>query len=388
MSELKNKQKKLLVLASTFPRWSNDTNPPFVFELTRRLTDNFSVTVLAPHYPSSKITEKMGKIKVYRFRYFFEKYEKLAGNGGILPTLKSNKLYYFIVPFFLISEIVTTIRLVNKLKPDIIHAHWIIPQGLAAYLNFLINKTPYVITSHGSDLHSLGFNFVKKIILNHAKKITVVSRYLKDEVGKIDTKLLLKTEVIPMGVDTKQFSSNKYSVNIKNKYNSNGKIVLYVGRLSPEKGVKYLIDAMPLILNKMPKTKLLIIGNGPIKQELENQVKKLNLESKIIFLGAVEHNKLPPYFATADIFVLPSIKEGFGLTVIEALASACPVISTGVGGIKDIVPPTNLIKEKSAESISKKVIETLKKNKTDTLIKTSFNWTEISKKYINCLAKE
>ncbi len=116
MKKEAKKKKKLLVVSSTFPRcqesmilehdqeqqfltWRNDTIPPFVYELSKRLTDDFDVYVLAPHYPGAKTFEIMDNMKVYRFRYFLEKYQKLAGNTAILPTLKKNKLFYFQVPF-------------------------------------------------------------------------------------------------------------------------------------------------------------------------------------------------------------------------------------------------------------------------------------------------
>ena len=84
-------KKKLLVMTSTFPRWKNDTNPPFVYELSKRLVDDFEVTILAPSFPGAKKDEVMDKMTVHRFRYFFSKFEKLAGSGGILPTLKKKK---------------------------------------------------------------------------------------------------------------------------------------------------------------------------------------------------------------------------------------------------------------------------------------------------------
>lgn len=375
------KKKRILVFTSTFPRWKNDTIPPFVYELEKRLAKDFEIHILAPHFPGAKNTEIMDKLKIHRFHYFFEKFEKLAGSGGMLPTIRANKFYYLTVPFFLFFEIIAALKLVKKLKPDIIHAHWIIPQGLTAYINFMINKTPYVITSHGSDLHSLGLVFLKKIILNKAKKITVVSSYLKEEIKKIDPNLLAKTEIIPMGVDTKQFNPNKYNESIKKKYGITGKFLLFVGRLAPEKGVKYLIEAMPLVLKKLSDTKLLIIGGGPLEQELKDRVNKLNIESDVIFLGPIKHDHLPLYFATADIFVSPSIKEGFGLTFVEGLMSGCSVIGTNIGGIVDIIPKSNQVKPKNKLELAKKIIEELKKPKIKEIANTSFGWAFICKKY-------
>ncbi|MEM3113217.1 MAG: glycosyltransferase, partial [Candidatus Pacearchaeota archaeon] len=252
-------------MASTFPRWKDDTLPNFVYELSKRLTKDFDISVLAPSYPNSKDEEIMEGMKVKRFHYFFHKYEKLAGSGGILPTIKNNKFYLIQVPFFILGEYLALRKIVKKDNPDIIHAHWILPQGLVAYLNYKISGTPYVLTSHGSDIFAMKkFNLIKKLILRNAKKITLVSNAIKEEVlTKIDKNLNL--EVIPMGVDTKLFNPNKKDNTLRKKYNIQGKFLLFVGRLSPEKGISYLIEAMPSVIRYSPRTKLIIIGDGTIK---------------------------------------------------------------------------------------------------------------------------
>ena len=79
---------RILVFTSTFPRWQNDTDPPFVYELCKRLTDDFDVHVLTPHYPGAKYEEIFCGVTVRRYRYFLPKFEKLAGSVGILPTLR------------------------------------------------------------------------------------------------------------------------------------------------------------------------------------------------------------------------------------------------------------------------------------------------------------
>lgn len=382
---LPRNKKTVLVLASTFPRWKDDTNPPFVYDLSRRLAMKMDIIVLAPHYPGAKDVEVMDKMKVHRFHYFFERFEKLAGNGGILPTLKANKLYYLTVPFFLLFEIIATLKLVKKYKPDTIHAHWIIPQGIATYINWLVNKTPYVVTSHGSDLHSLGLISLKKLILSKAKKITVVSNYLKDEVGKMDSSLLTKTDVIPMGVDTKLFNPNKYDESIKTNYRVTGKLLLFVGRLVPEKGVSYLIDAMPTVLKKFPKTKLMIIGGGTLEEELKGRVLKLKIESSVIFMGVIRHDDLPPYFATADIFVSPSLKEGLPTAYLEAMASRLLLV------VGDLPISSELVKDNHGQlvkpnkkAISKVLVKILGKfQKKDNIsdISRKYRWDSIAKQY-------
>ena len=389
-------KRKLLVFASTFPRWKDDTNPPFVYELSKRLTKDFDVSVLAPNYPGAKQDEVMDKMKVHRFNYFIKRYQTLAGSGGILPTLKKNKWFYFQIPFFIIAEFFALRKQIKNNKPDVIHAHWIIPQGFVSYLNYKINKTPYVITTHGGDIFGLQgklLTYLKKITLKDSKKITVVSNAIKKEIlTKIDSNL--KIEVIPMGVDTKLFNPNKKDNSIKKRYNINGSFLLFVGRLTEKKGVKYLIDAMPNIIKEYPEAKLMIIGSGELEKELKQQVKNLNINRSVIFMGAIKNSDISRYYATADIFVGPSIKakdgdmEGLGLTFVEAGLSGCNLVGSNVGGILDVINKNDgfLTKEKDSKDISNKIIKLIKnpvkdKNKIrDELIKR-FDLEIIGKEY-------
>jgi glycosyltransferase involved in cell wall biosynthesis len=380
-------KKKLLVMASTFPRWKNDTNPPFVYELSKRLTNDFDITILAPNYPDSKLYEEMDNMKVHRFRYFFKRYERLAGSGGILPTLKKNKLYYFTVPFFLLGEYLKAKKLIKKEKFDIVHAHWIIPQGIVAYWLKKKFDMDYVVTSHGSDIMALKkLNFIKKPILENSKKITVVSNAIKKEVlENIDKNLDI--EVIPMGVDTDLFNPKKKDLDLKKELGIKGPFLLFVGRLAPEKGVDLLIESMPRVIKEYPNIKLIIIGEGTLEKELKKRVKDLKIKNNILFLGKKMNKELPKYYATADLFVSPSRREGLGLTFVEAGLCGCYLIGTNVGGIPEIINKGQgiVVNEKT---LNEKIIFSIKNHKKtlekhNGLIKFGFKY--IIKKYVEIL---
>lgn len=392
-------KKKLLVITSSFPKWSGDDTIPFVYELSKRLVEDFEVTVLAPHCPNSKRKEKFDNIEVYRFRYFFERFEKLACAGGILPVLRRNKLYYFVIPFFLLGLFWALIKQVRKDRPDIIHAHWIIPQGLMAALIKKIYKIPYVVTAHGSDVFGLKgkwFNSIKLVALKNASKITVVSSAIKNEIiKKIDSNL--KIEVVSMGVDAEYFTPDKKDNTIRNSYSINGGVfLLFVGRLSPEKGLNYLLNAMPDIIGKFPKTKLLIIGEGTLKQEMQELAGRLNLENNVIFLGQISNKELPKYYASADIFINSSLREGLPVTVMEAMSCRCIPVVTDLEGNIDLIKDNItgfFVEQKNQRAISQKIIElmsnpslvvTVKSHIREEII-SRFDWKIITNKYKNVL---
>jgi glycosyltransferase involved in cell wall biosynthesis len=397
--------KKILVATSTFPRWKNDTDPPFVHELAKRLTGDLDVTVLAPSYPGALAREEMSGLQVYRFRYFFKKLELLAGSEGILPTLKKNSLFYLLVPFFLLGELRALIKLTKKIKPDVIHAHWILPQGIIAALAKTITGVPYIVTTHGGDIYGMQGKFsnaLKRYALHNAAHTTVVSK----DIGQTIKKKFgsdIPIDVIPMGVDSQLFHPDKENSDIRKKYKIAGPFLLYVGRLTEKKGVKYLIEAMPHVLESFPECRLLLIGTGEEHQKLLRLTKSFGLQGSVIFGGAIPNSELPQYFATADIFIGPSIQaeggdtEGFGLTFVEAAMSGCIVVGTDVGGISDIIQDGEtgfLVKEKNPHAIADTLCSILQQIDTLADIKTAarqkmisqFDWQVIAGKYQEILS--
>ncbi len=401
------KKKKLLITTSTFPRWQHDTDPPFVFELARRLTGSFDVTVLAPGYPGALGSEEVAGLRVHRFRYFFKKLELLAGSEGILPTLKKNPLFYLLVPFFLLGELAALIKLSRKIKPDIIHAHWIIPQGFIAALAKRVTGVPYVVTTHGGDIYGMQGKFasvLKRYALRHASHTTVVSRDIRETIRKKFGEEI-PTEIVPMGVNSELFHPTQKSKALREKYGIAGPFLLFVGRLTEKKGVKYLIEAMPEVVKKFPAVILLVVGTGEQRLKLERQVHSFGIEKNVIFAGAIPNRELPAYFATADIFIGPSIQaeggdtEGFGLTFVEAAMSGCSVVATDVGGISDIIKDGEtgfLVPEKDPHAIGAVLLKILQQNTSVSIVKEhtrkqmvqKFDWQAIADRYAAILGHD
>ncbi|WP_081458012.1 glycosyltransferase [Desulfobulbus propionicus] len=391
---------KLLVVTSTFPRWQNDTDPPFVYELSRRLVETFDVTVHTPHYPGALREERICGMHIHRFRYFFASCERLAGGQGIVPKLRRNKLYHLLLPFFLVAQFFSLLLLVAKIRPDVIHAHWLVPQGFWAVVIKKLFKVPVIITAHGADVFGLRTPAViaaKKWIVNNADRVITVSSALA-RILCADTQSHQKPDIIPMGVDASLFSPNKKNEAIRERYGIHGPFLLFVGRLTEKKGVRYLIDAMPKVINDFPDAKLLIVGHGELEHELRNQVRQLGFDKVVLFAGGISNDQLPVYYATADLFIGPSVQvrngdtEGFGLTFVEAAMSGCLVIGTRVGGIEDIlvdgqtgflVPPgnTSLLAAKIIHiAKSKENYEEIRR-KARRLISGKFDWVVVAEQY-------
>ena len=325
------RKKKLLVTASTFPRWKDDTEPRFVLDLASHMTDEFDVTVLVPAAPGAKNREVVEGVQVIRYHYFpVHKWETLCYSGAIVPRIKEKKIRALLVPFLLLSLYFHLWKILPEY--DVVHAHWLIPQGIVQ--SFF--KKPYIVTGHGGDVVSLNKGIMRKLkvrCLKKARHVTVVSEYLKGRVQELVPEI--EPEVISMGVDTRKFG-RQYRVE---NYFGQGdkKVVLFVGRLAEKKGVAYLIEAM-----KQIDALLVIVGNGPLRKTLEEQAEQVG-KDRIRFLGEKTHEELKKIYASADIFVAPSVtakdgdQEGLGLVLLEAMASGLPVVASKSGGITQII---------------------------------------------------
>ncbi|GAO37040.1 glycosyl transferase [Sulfuricella sp. T08] len=138
-------------------------------------------------------------------------------------------------------------------------------------------------------------------------------------------------EIIPMGVDLAETFTPPVESGRSNAE------LLFVGRLVEQKGVQYLIMAMPEILKKHPRTTLVIAGDGPERENLLRQAAASGVGKHVRFLGAMENATLSELYGNAAIFVSPSLAEGFGLALVEASGCGCPVITTDLPAIRDLV---------------------------------------------------
>lgn len=354
-------KKRLLITGSTFPRYENDTEPRFILDLAKYMKEYAEVTVLVPAAPKAADTEVLEGVSVIRYHYFpVHSLETLCYPGAIVPRIREKKVRGLLVPWLFVSLWVHLFKM--RKSYDIVQANWLIPQGIVQ--SFL--KKPYIVTGHGADVTSLNRGLLKKLkkrCLKNAWGITAVSRPLMDVLDGI-----YKNEnqaVISMGCDTSLFGRQYREENYFGQ--GNQKVLLFVGRLAEKKGVCYAIEAMRNVENAM----LVIAGDGPLREELQRQADKVMRETgkKIVFLGAKTHEELKKIYASADLFVMPSItakdgdKEGFGLVILEAFASGLPIVASRSGGITDIVKDgVNgfLVEEKDVSGMAEQIDRLLK----------------------------
>jgi len=393
---------KILVLTSTYSRWKNDTEPKFIDNLCQYLSQDNEIHVVAPHTRGIPTEETMEGIQVFRFRYCLEKWQTLAYDGGILPSLKENRLRILLVPLFILGQLLLTIKLLRKHNYDVIHAHWIIPQGLVALLArpFAKTRPKVVLTSHGGDLFALKGRLLtrlKKWIAHRADHLTVVSSAMKTRARELDLGSEFGITVIPMGVDS-------YGTFYPPLEGVNRQGLLFVGRLVDKKGIEYLIESMPQVLDQHPDETLTIIGDGPLKQGLLDLCQTIGIEKRVNFLGSLVNLEIPAYLQASAITIFPSVvtdsgdQEGTPVAVMEALACECATIVSDYPGARDIIKDREnglLVAQKSPGQIAEKINFLLENReirqrlgKEGRLsVQQNYDWRVVSEKFISLFQK-
>jgi len=282
----------------------------------------------------------MDGVQVVRYRYAPAPLETLVNDGGIVTNLRHAKWKLLLVPSFVLMQVWAAWRLMRRYEGHVIHAHWLLPQGLTAALLQWISgrRIPFISTSHGADLFALRgrvLDGLKRFVIDASRVTTVVSGTMRDELARMQVDLG-KVEVRPMGVDM----LDRFTATAAER---NADTVLFVGRLVEKKGLRILIEAMPSILEQYPRARLTIVGFGPEESALKEQVRALELDSAVEFVGAVPQSGLPELYRRAAVFVAPFVvasdgdREGLGLVTIEAIACGCPVVVGDVSAVREIL---------------------------------------------------
>ncbi len=306
----------------------------------------------------------MEGVEVQRFRYFWPRSLERLADGAIRENLRLSRWLYLQAPFLFLFELIATYRWARANCPAAIHAHWFVPQGLVAVIVGRLLGIPVVITSHGGDIYGFRGRLwaaLRKALASRCAAVTVVSQAMVANLPGLTSQTGEAPKVLPMGVDTSRFHPARRDESVRERLSIRGPFILFVGRMAEKKGVEYLLEAMAAVLRDFPDSTLVIVGDGPLRHQLEALADELEIGGKVKFVGGVGHGELPGYYATADVFVGPSIvaksgdTESFGLVFAEAMASGCPVVASRVGGTATIVADGQtglLVEEKSPRALA------------------------------------
>ncbi|MBK8744998.1 MAG: glycosyltransferase [Propionivibrio sp.] len=334
----------IVVFSSLFPSQVQPGAGLFVRERMFRVGRHFPISVVAPT-PWFPFQDMLRRIKPH-FRPGAPTYERQSGIDVWYPRFLSipSLLKTFDGLMMALGAFSHMRRLKHEGRLDIIDAHFAYPDGYAASLLSRWLEVPFTITLRGTETrHIHDARLGKKLLqaIKQAAQVFSVSESLRTLVishGAPPDKI----EVVGNGVDAIRFSvRDRTACRTALCLSRESKVLVSVGGLVPRKGFHRVIELLPKLRQQFPDLIFLIIGGGSTegnnRVELENQVKRLNLEGCVRFLGSIASDELPSILSAADVFVLATSNEGWANVFLEAMACGLPVVTTAVGGNQEVV---------------------------------------------------
>jgi len=323
-----------------------------------------------------------------------------------LPTLKIERSWGDVL---FCPSILTALR---KTPFDVVHAHTprkLFAEAVAFYRLLSKKKFPYIVSVRLINTSLTGFpaalanayhSTIERAVLQNAKYVIVQTKANKQYAIHNYGISPEKIEILPNAVDTELYDPSRFRrEETRRKYSvEDNRVALFVGRLTTQKGLTYLLHAIPLVKRALPDVKFLVVGEGPEEEPLKREAARLGISSHIVFVGKVSHESIAEIYSIADVFVLPSLSESFSNVMLEAMAMQCPSIITKVGVASEILEDHKtavLIEPRESEELASKIVELLTDRalandlgfEARELVRKNYSWESIVKQSLSLYEK-
>lgn len=343
---------RILMLTSSYPKYPGETTAPFIEEIAAGVVRRgHEVHVLAPYRPDIRREAVERGVYLHFFKYAPHPALNVWGYAAAQKgDVRLKGAAIGAVPFAISATLANLASLIQREGPfDIMHAHWVLPNGPSAALMAQLFGLPLVVSLHGSDVavaerHWLAAG-VAGTVFRLAKQMTACSGDLHDRALLLGARPE-SSSVIPYGVDTSAFKPRPEAgalVREELGLAPDTPIVLALGRFVYKKGFNVLLDAWPQISQQHPDARLVLAGDGDLRGELEAQARQLQIADKVFFTGMLDRNRTALYLNAPDVYVVPSIRDqsgnvdGLPNVLLEGMGVARPIVASRVAGIPQVI---------------------------------------------------
>ncbi len=327
---------RVVMVAHSFPRDRGDPAGHFLWQLAEALAARgHAVTAVAPADRGELGAPTLGRVAVRRVRYAAAGRETLAYRGTMqrLSAASPGAALAFAA---LVKALARAVAAECRAAPvDVVHAHWWVPGGLATRLADR-NGRPFLVTLHGTDVALArrvpGGRLLMRWVLRPAAAVTAVSSALREHAARITGRAAADIPVEPMPLGPAAPPARTAGCD-----GAEAGGAVFVGRLTAQKHVLDLLDALTLLKRRGAGLPLTIVGDGPERGALERRAASAELAGSVTFTGMVPPTEVAGHLAGKRVCVLPAVDEGLGLVVAEALVAGVPVVAARSGGIPDLL---------------------------------------------------
>lgn len=349
-----NRPLRLVMLTTSYPLYAGDTTAPFIEELAAHLVAlGHEVHVALPDHPRLRRGACERGVYLHPFPYapgvrplqVWGYASALSGDVGLKGAALAA------APLALAASTAAVARLTRQVRPDLLVAHWVIPNGPPTAFSARLAAKPLVVSLHGSDVflaeRHAAVGRAAQGVFHQAAAVTACSPDLALRAASLGARAN-HTTTIPYGVDTVRFQpttpESRAAVRQQLGLRDDERLLLAGGRLVHKKGLNVAIDALatPAVQAAGP-ARLVIFGYGDLQEELAAQAARLGLTDRVLFAGRVERETIPALFGAADLFLLPSVHDhagnvdGLPNTLLEAMATGLPIIASDVVGVPTVI---------------------------------------------------
>lgn len=329
---------RILMIATTYPRFSGDTAAPFIASIAEGIAAlGHAVDMVVPFHPQLVAGVRNG-VELHSYHVPGDRRRPLWGYAQSMEAdVKVKKSVLLITPFALASTLTAANRLLGRNPYDLIHAHWVLPNGLPAARLARKYRLPLVVSLHGSDMFVVRknplFAKVAASIFKQAAMVTACSPDLQELAQVLSSP---KVRVLEYGVDIDHFAPDP---SVTRKPHS----VFSVGRLVHKKGFFHLIEAFSTVRKYYDNSTLTIAGAGPLLDSLKAKCEALGIAGSVIFAGNVERGALPAHYNSSEVVTVPSVtdeagnRDGLPNVFLEALSCGCAVVASDIPGIANVI---------------------------------------------------
>ena len=364
----------VVLITSSYPRFPGDLTGTALEPIAHGVaTRGHAVHVVAPWHPLVRRPRRDGDVHFHFYRYAPLRALNVFGYAGALRAdVSMRPAAYAVAPLALLAAHRLVRQAIRTCGATVVHAHWVIPGGATAVA--AAGRLPIVISLHGSDLFLAERNRVAGVAaraaFRRADRVTACSTDLRDRavaLGADDA----RTETLLHGVDVARFAPDpdtRRRVRAAHGLGDGASIVFAVGRLVRKKGFEYLIDAIARLAPRHPALRLVLAGSGDLDGELRARAAGGQVADRVTWLGGIPHDEVAGWLAAADVSAAPSVVDeagnvdGLPNTILEALATATPVVATHAGGIASVAVDREtalVVPERNAERLAAAIDELL-----------------------------